>query len=146
MVNFFDFIDALQYPWLQKALVSAILIGIISAIIGVLVILRGIIFLGEAIAHSAFAGAALAILLGLADPLLLILIFGVSTALGVGYINEKKIMQDEVVIGVTFTFFMALAIFFIGLMDRYSSSVQAILFGRILLITQRNFILLLSSL
>ena len=143
MATIFDFINALQYTWMQRALVSAILIGLISAVIGVFIILRGIIFLGEAIAHSAFAGAALAILLGIDDPLFMILIFGLFTAIGVNFINEKKIMRDEVVIGVAFTFFMALAIFFIGLMERYTSNVQAILFGRILLITQRNFILLI---
>lgn len=143
MTTIFDFINALQYPWMQRALIAAILIGIISAVIGVFIILRGVIFLGEAIAHSAFAGAALAILLGFADPLYLILVFGLSTSVGVNYINEKKIMKDEVVIGVAFTFFMALAIFFIGLMDRYSTTVQAILFGRILLITRQNYFLLI---
>jgi len=101
------------------------------------------IFLGEAIAHSAFAGAALGILLGYTDPIIFILVFGVVTAVGVNYINEKKLMNDDVIIGITFTAFMALAILFIGMMDSYSSNVQSILFGRILLITKRNYSLLI---
>ena len=64
MASVDDFIQSLQYEWMQRAVISAILIGIICSIIGVFIILRGMIFLGEAIAHSAFAGAALAILLG----------------------------------------------------------------------------------
>ncbi|MCE7734251.1 MAG: metal ABC transporter permease [Candidatus Heimdallarchaeota archaeon] len=143
MASVDDFIESLQYDWMQRAVISAVLIGIICSIIGVFIILRGMIFLGEAIAHSAFAGAALAILLGYTDPILFILIFGIVTAVGVNYINEKKLMNDDVIIGISFTAFMALAILFIGMMDTYSSNVQSILFGRILLITQRNYTLLI---
>lgn len=143
MASVDDFIESLQYDWMQRAVISAVLIGVICSIIGVFIILRGMIFLGEAIAHSAFAGAALAILLGYTDPIMFILIFGVATAVGVNYINEKKLMNDDVIIGISFTAFMALAILFIGMMDTYSSNVQSILFGRILLITQRNYTLLI---
>jgi ABC-type Mn2+/Zn2+ transport system permease subunit len=143
MASIDDFVHALQYDWMQRAVVSAILIGIICSIIGVFIILRGMIFLGEAIAHSAFAGAALAILLGYNDPIMFILVFGLVTAIGVNYINEKNLMNDDVIIGISFTSFMALAILFIGMMDTYSSNVQSILFGRILLITQRNYLLLI---
>lgn len=142
MTGILDFINALQYTWLQRAMISAILIGIVCSIIGVFIILRGMIFLGEALAHSAFAGAALAILLGYNDPIFMIIAFGLITALGVNYVNEKEIMKDEIIIGISFTFFMALAVLFIGLMKSYTSSVQSILFGRILLITTRNFVLL----
>ena len=100
------------------------------------------VFLGEAIAHSAFAGAALGILLGI-DPLITIIIFGITSAVGVGYVNEKKVMKDEVIIGIVFTSFMALAILFIGLMPFYSTDVTSILFGDILLISWENFIMLL---
>ncbi|MFW9906284.1 MAG: metal ABC transporter permease, partial [Candidatus Thorarchaeota archaeon] len=67
------FWEYLKYPFMQKALLAAVLIGIICALIGTFVLLRGMVFLGEAIAHSAFAGAALAILLGF-DPLLVIML------------------------------------------------------------------------
>lgn len=138
-----EFIQNLQKEWLQKPVIAAILIGVICSIIGVFIILRGMIFLGEAIAHSAFAGAALAILLGYNDPIMFILVFGIVTAVGVNYINEKNLMNDDVIIGISFTSFMALAILFIGMMDSYSSNVQSILFGSILFITDRNFFLLI---
>ena len=138
-----EFIQSLQYEWMQRVVISAVLIGIISSIIGVFIILRGMIFLGEAIAHSAFAGAALAILLGYNDPIMFILVFGIVTAVGVNYINEKNLMNDDVIIGISFTSFMALAILFIGMMKTYSSNIQSILFGRILLITRRNYELLM---
>ena len=78
----FAFFDNLQYEFMQKALIAAIFIGIICALIGTFVLLRGLVFLGEAIAHSAFAGAALAILLGM-DPLLVIMAFSVISSISI---------------------------------------------------------------
>ena len=135
------FFASLEQTWLQRALIAAILIGILCSLVGVFVILRGYVFMGEAIAHSAFAGAALALVIG-ANPLLVILLFGIISALSIGAVNEKKIMRDEVIIGVFFSFTMALAIFFIGLLPSYSTNVESILFGRVLLITKLNFDLL----
>jgi len=141
MATIADFFIALGTPLMLKAFFTAIIIGILGGAIGVFVLLKGMVFLGEAIAHSAFAGAALGILLGV-DPLITIVIFGLIAAIGVGYVNEKKVMKDEVIIGIVFTSFMALAILFIGLMPFYSTDVTSILFGDILLTSWENFIVL----
>ncbi|MCG3217956.1 MAG: metal ABC transporter permease [Candidatus Heimdallarchaeota archaeon] len=142
MATIYDFFDAMSLPWMQRAMVTAIIIGIVCSLIGVFVLLRGLVFLGEAIAHSAFAGAALGLLLGI-NPIWTIMLFGTGTALGIGYVNEKKVMNDEIIIGVIFSFFMALAILFISLMKRYSTDINSILFGNILIISVENFLLLI---
>ncbi|RMG31070.1 MAG: metal ABC transporter permease [Methanobacteriota archaeon] len=143
MATLNDFFDVLQYGWMQRTVLAAILIGLICSLIGVFIILRGMVFIGEAIAHSAFAGAALALLLGFSDPLLVVLAFGIITALGIGKSNELEKTNDEIIVAIFFSSFMGLGIFFIGLLPSFSSNVQAILFGRILLITQRNVNLLI---
>ncbi|MHA1864879.1 MAG: metal ABC transporter permease [Candidatus Heimdallarchaeaceae archaeon] len=146
MGSFLDFFYALaNYSWMQRAFYTALIVGIVGGIIGVFILLKGMVFLGQAIAHTAFAGAALAILLGI-EPLYIIIVFGVIAALGVGYVNEKKIMKEDIIIGVIFTFFMALAIIFITLNKKYSTDVNAILFGNILLVSKLNFIVLLITL
>ena len=114
MVSILDFFSALGEGFMVKALATALIIGVLGGIIGVFVLLKGMVFLGEAISHSAFAGAALGILLGI-EPIITIIGFGLLASLGVGYVNEKKVMKDEVIIGIVFTSFMALAILFIGL-------------------------------
>lgn len=141
MGTFLGFFRALTESWLQKALVSAIIIGIVCSLIGVFILLRGMIFLGQAIAHSAFAGAALAILIGV-DPIITIMAFSVASAVGVGYVNQKRLMKNEVIIGIIFSFFMALAVLFIGLLKEYSTNIQSILFGQILLVSTEDLILL----
>ncbi|MBY9000531.1 MAG: metal ABC transporter permease [Candidatus Heimdallarchaeota archaeon] len=142
MASILDFLYALGTPLMIKAMITSLIIGILGGVIGVFVLLKGMVFLGEAIAHSAFAGAALGILLGI-DPLITVIIFGITASVGVGYVNEKKVMKDEVIIGIVFTSFMALAILFIGMMPFYSTDVTSILFGDILLISWENFILLI---
>jgi ABC-type Mn2+/Zn2+ transport system permease subunit/ABC-type Mn2+/Zn2+ transport system ATPase subunit len=127
---------------MQRALLASLGIGIICSLIGVFVLLRGMVFLGEAIAHSAFAGAAFGLLFGI-DPLLGILLFSIVAAMSIGYVNEKRMMRDEVIIGITFSFFMALAVLFIGFLPTYSTDINSILFGNILLVSLPNLLLLL---
>ena len=141
-IDFFAFWRYLEYPFLQRALISAVFIGIICALIGCFVLLKVMVFLGQAIAHSAFAGAALATLIGV-DPLIVIIIFSALSAVGIGYVNEKKVMKEEIIIGIVFSFFPALAILFISLYDFYSTDVNSILFGNILIISSRTFSLLI---
>ena len=136
-----EFFLAFEHTYMRNAFFSAVIIGIVCSIIGVFVLLRGMVFLGQAIAHSAFAGAALAILIGF-DPILSIMGFSVLSALGIGFVNQKQIMKDEVIIGIVFSFFMALAVLFIGLHGNYSSDINSILFGNILLVNYTDFILL----
>lgn len=132
------FFKALATPLIQRSLFAAIIVGTICAIVGVFVVLRGLIFLGEAITHSAFAGAAFGILF-LIEPIWTIILFSIVGAITVGYVNEKKVMNDEIIIGVMFTFMMALAVLFIGLLNFYSVQIYTILFGNLLYIPIQDF-------
>lgn len=143
MTAILDFFNNLQYSYLQRALLSTIVVGIVCGIIGVFIILKGMSFLGAGIAHSCFAGGALAILLGI-DPFFTIFAFGEVTALIIGYINKRdKSSQNDTAVGIMFSLSMALAILFVGLNKEYNTNIQALLFGNALLITTENFIRLL---
>lgn len=125
-----------------RSIAAAILIGIVGAIIGCYIILNKMIFLGEAVSHSAFAGAALGILLGI-NPLFLIFTFSEISAVSVGYVNQKKIMNEDIVIGIIFSGMMGLGIIILSFMDEFSSSVSSILFGAILIISSTQLIIML---
>ncbi|MHA1775993.1 MAG: metal ABC transporter permease [Promethearchaeota archaeon] len=143
MTTILDFFDNLQYAYLQRALFSTIIVGIVCGLIGVFIILKGMSFLGAGIAHSCFAGGALAILLGI-DPFFTIFAFGEATALIIGYINKRdKSSQNDTAVGIMFSLSMALAILFVGLNKEYNTNIQSLLFGNALLITNENFIRLL---
>jgi ABC-type Mn2+/Zn2+ transport system permease subunit len=130
------FFESLQYPYLQRALISTIIVGVVCGIIGVFIVMKGLSFLGAGIAHSCFAGGALAILIGI-DPFFTILAFGEGSALLIGYVNEKEsVSNKDTAVGIMFSFTMALAILFIGLMDQYSANVQSLLFGNALTVSE----------
>ncbi|MBD3230352.1 MAG: hypothetical protein GF329_19390 [Candidatus Lokiarchaeota archaeon] len=138
---FEEFLSLFTYQFVWKALIAGILIGIMGAIIGVFILLRGLVFFGEAVAHSAFAGAGLALLLQI-NPLGLTILFSIGSAVGIQYINDKKIMRDEIILGIFFTATMALAIIFVNLATGYfaMTEITSIIFGNLLIIRTENFI------
>ena len=140
--NYSIFTDSLNNPLIQRSIIASVIVGTICAIVGVFVLLRGLIFLGEAVTHSAFAGVTFGLLFAI-EPVYTTILFAIFGVLLVGYVNEKQVMNDEIIIGVTFTFMMALAVFFIGLLNFYSTDVNSILFGTLLFIPIEEFYLMI---
>jgi len=124
-------LDFLAYGFMQRAFLAAILTSLLCSVIGVYIILRGLSFMGAGMAHAAFAGATLGILVG-ADPFMMGIGFAVLTALGIGYAGEKAKLNLDVTIGVLFSLMLALGIVFIHLMPVYNSEAYALLFGDVL--------------
>jgi zinc transport system permease protein len=125
-----DFFTNLSQPYMARSVVTAIILAITCAVIGIFIILRKMVFLVDGIAHSAFAGGALAVLLGI-QPLFTIAVFSFVSATSMGYINEKGKLSNETAIGIVFSFTMALGIIFIGMLHTYTTGVSALLFGSI---------------
>src|SRR5256885_14392054 len=103
----------------------------------------GLPFTAAGTAHAAFAGVALAYLLG-GPPMPFAIAFGLGTAWITGLLEEQGRMKLDVSVGIFYTATMALAILFIGLMKTYNAEVYGYLFGSILSVTQEE--LLVSSL
>nr|MDO8110597.1 metal ABC transporter permease [Candidatus Sigynarchaeota archaeon] len=135
---FIDFFTSLSQPYMLRSVIVAIVLSITCAIIGIFIILRKMVFLVDGIAHSAFAGGALAVLLGI-QPLLTITIFSLASATTMGIINEKGKLSNETSIGIVFSFTMALGIIFIGMIHSYTTGVSALLFGSITTIDYLEF-------
>lgn len=142
IIEFFDLL--INKAYMQRILIAAVVIGIVGGIIGTFIILYKIIFLGEAIAHSAFAGVALALVLGV-SPLYMILLFTEVSAVSVGYVNQKKIMNEDIILAIVFSGMMALGIIFVNLLTEVSASVSSILFGAIFYINQEQVIILIIA-
>ena len=140
--NYAIFTESLINPLIQRSIIASVIVGTICAIVGVFVLLRGLVFLGEAVTHSAFAGVTFGLLFAI-EPIYTTILFAILGVLLVGYVNEKQVMNDEIIIGVTFTLMMALAVFFIGLLNFYSTDVNSILFGTLLFIPIEEFYLMI---
>lgn len=132
--NLSTIFEMFSYGFMQRAFLASLLIGLACSVIGVFVVLKGLSFIGAGTSHAAFAGVALAFLIG-APPLLMAVLFGLSTVWITGFLQEKGKLKPDVSIGIFYTLTMALAILFIGLMKVYNAEVYGYLFGSILSVT-----------
>lgn len=127
----------LEYPFMQRALAAGLLMGVLCPLLGVFVVIRRMSFFGDAIAHSAFTGIALGLLLGV-DPSLGAVGFAIVIALGMGYLQARSKIPSDTIIGVFFAGAAALGILLIGLLQGYRTDLFAYLFGDILTIGWRD--------
>jgi ABC-type Mn2+/Zn2+ transport system permease subunit len=129
--------DILSFTFMQRALAASLLIGTVSAVIGVYVVLRGLAFIGAGIAHASFGGVALGFLLGI-NPILAAVVFCLVTAWGIAWTSRRAEVREDTAIGIFFAATMALGILFIGLMRDYNVDLFGYLFGSVLAVTQED--------
>lgn len=132
----FEFISL---PFMQRALIAGILVGFLASYYGVFVVQRGLGFLGSGLAHAAFGGVALGILLD-KEPLLIAVPFTVLVAIGITYVKNKTNLAGDTTIGIFFSVSMALGIIFIFMKRQYTSDAFNYLFGSILAVSLTDVI------
>ncbi|OIN66047.1 manganese ABC transporter permease [Exiguobacterium sp. KRL4] len=126
-----DFIQAItEYDFLQKALVTSVMVGIICGVIGCFIILRGMSLMGDAISHAVLPGVAISYLLGI-NFFIGAVATGLLTALGIGFVSQNSRIKNDTAIGILFTSAFALGIILISFL-RSSSDLYHILFGNVL--------------
>lgn len=123
--------ELLSYGFMQNALVAGVLGSLVSAYYGVFIVQRSMAFLGNGLAHAAFGGVALALLLG-QQPLYIAIPFTIAVAVLITWISEHSPLALDTVIGVLFAVSMALGIVFISQLPTYASDAFTYLFGSIL--------------
>ena len=121
----------LSYAFIQRAIIAAVLVGIVCSVLGTYVVLRGMAFLGDALAHTILPGVVIAFLIGW--PLAVgALIMGVLTALGIGALSNRGQLKEDTAIGVIFAGFFALGIALLSLSGNYTVDLAHFLFGNLL--------------
>lgn len=137
MNSIIDFFVALgKYDFLQSALITAVMVGIMSEIIGSFIILRGMSLMGDAISHAVLPGVAVAYMLGI-NILIGASVFGILAALLIGFVASKSKIKTDTSIGVVFSAFYALGFILISMAES-SSNLHHILFGNILAVSDAD--------
>jgi zinc transport system permease protein len=131
--------DILSVSFMQRALIAGVLVGFLSSYYGVFIVQRGLGFLGSGLAHAAFGGVALGVLLN-QEPLWIAVPFTVLVALGITFVKDKTNLGGDTTIGIFFAVSMALGIIFIFLKRQYTSDAFTYLFGSILSVTMTDII------
>ena len=130
-------IEALQYSFMQKALLAGLAVGFLASYYGVFVVQRGLSFLGNGLAHAAFGGVALGILLG-TQPFWVAVPFTVAVALAITFVRDRSRLGSDTVIGIFFAVSMALGIIFLSLKQGWSVDAHKYLFGNILAVSTED--------
>lgn len=128
------FLDPMAYGFMQRGLVAAILVGIVCAVMGAFVVLRGLAFIGDAVSHAAFPGLVIAYMAGL-PPYLGGAVAAVGTALAIGAVARRGILRFDTAVGVLFAGMFAFGILLFSTIDDYVADLFGYLLGNVLGIT-----------
>ena len=121
----------LDNEFMQRALLAGILVSISCAIVGTYVVLRGLAFVGDALAHGVLPGVAGAVIIG--APVMLGAAAGaVAMIVGVGFITAKSRLSNDSAIGLLFIGLLALGVVLVSSSDELTGDLDAILFGEFL--------------
>jgi manganese/iron transport system permease protein len=121
----------LRYPFMIRGLLASTMVGTLCAVVGTYVVLRGMAFFGDALAHAILPGVAIAYLLG-ANLFWGALVMGLVTAVGIGYVSRRGQVKEDTAIGVIFAASFALGVALLSTVQSYSVDLTHILFGNVL--------------
>jgi manganese/iron transport system permease protein len=137
-------IEPLQYSFMVRGLLAAMMVGVVCGVLGTYVVLRGMAFFGDALAHAILPGVAVGYLVGggAQGPLFWgALIAGIGTALGIGAVSKSGQIKEDTAIGVIFAGMFALGVALISSARNFSVDLTHFLFGNVLGITAGDLVL-----
>lgn len=136
LVNWFA--EPLGYPFMQQALLMALVVAAVCALLSCYLVLKGWSLMGDAISHAVLPGIVLAFVLGL--PLALgAFASGIFCALSVGYLKENSRIKEDTVMGIVFSGMFALGVVLFTKVET-NQHLTHILFGNLLGIKQQELI------
>jgi manganese/iron transport system permease protein len=127
-------LDPLQYDFMWRALVAVVVMGAVTGTIGTWVVLRGLSFMGDAMAHAIFPGIVIAFLLG-QSILLGALAFGILTSVAITLLATNRRVTEDTAIGVLFAGTFALGVVLISTSRNFTRDLASFLFGNVLGVT-----------
>lgn len=123
--------EPFELAFMQRALLGGLLAVVTTSVIGTWVVLRGMSFIGDALAHGVLPGIALAFVWGV-DLRLGALVSAVVVVAGVSVVNRRSNLPEDTGIGLLFVGMLALGVIIISREGAYAGELSALLFGDIL--------------
>jgi len=143
-MNPIDFIGDLTNPdlrFLPKALAVAVMSSLVCGVVGCYVVLRGMAFIGDAVAHAVFPGLAIAFVMS-GNLIVGGTIAGIVTAVLIAVFSQGRRLKEDSVIGIFFVAAFALGVVIISRAPGYAGSLQQFLFGSIAGVPDRDLVVI----
>jgi manganese/iron transport system permease protein len=134
-------LEPLAYGFMQRGLAASVMVGVLCAVVGCYVVLRGMAFLGDALAHAILPGVALAYLLK-GNLMVGALIAAVVVGLGIGLLSRQGKIREDTAIGILFAAALALGVAMISTVQTYAVDLTHILFGNILGVSPSDLLII----
>jgi ABC-type Mn2+/Zn2+ transport system permease subunit len=128
------FLDPFDPEFMQRALLAGLLAVVASSVVGTWVVLRGLGFLGDALAHGVIPGMALAVLWGFNVTVGALLTAAVMVG-GISFVNRRSRLGEDTGVGLLFVGMLALGVIIISKSRSFATDVQSLLFGDVLGVT-----------
>lgn len=128
-------VEPFQFAFMQRAFAVSAMVGVVCAVLGTFVVLRGMAFLGDALAHAILPGVAIGYVLhgGARGPLFWwALGAALMTSTGIGIVSRGARIREDTAIGIIFAGMFALGIAIVSTSRSYATDVTHILFGNVL--------------
>jgi manganese/iron transport system permease protein len=133
--------EPFQYVFMQRALLAVAMVSAVSAVIGAFVVLKGLAFIGDALAHASFAGVAVAFVLG-GSIYLGAVVAAIATAMAIGYVGRRARISLDTAIGIIFVGAFALGIVIISRQSNYTVDLFSFVFGNVLGVGWRDLLVI----
>jgi ABC-type Mn2+/Zn2+ transport system permease subunit len=124
---------------MQRGFLAALLVGILCSVVGSYIVLRGMAFLGDALAHAILPGVAIAYLLG-GNLILGAFVAAIVVAIGIGFFSNEGTIKEDTAIGILFSAAFALGVALISSIRTYAVDLSHILFGNVLGVSEKDLI------
>lgn len=135
--------DPLTYGFMQRGILASVMVGVLCAVVGCYVVLRGMAYLGDAMSHAILPGVAIAYILK-GDILLGALAAAIVVALGIGFFTKRGTIKEDTAIGVLFAATLSLGVALISTIKTYALDLTHILFGNVLGVSDGDLLLIAS--
>jgi zinc transport system permease protein len=134
--------ELFEYPFMQRALLAAVLVSVACGVVGSYVVIKRIVSLSGAISHAAFGGVGLGYFLGV-NPILAAIPFSIVSAMAIGGVKQIANISEDTAIGILWSVGMALGVIFINLTPGYAPDLFSYLFGSILTVSNTDIYIML---
>ncbi|OFX25995.1 MAG: hypothetical protein A2041_08470 [Bacteroidetes bacterium GWA2_31_9b] len=136
-------LEILQYSFITNSLLAAFFASITCGIVGTYIVTRRMVFLSGGITHASFGGIGMGYFFGL-NPIFSAAVFAILSALGVEFLSKRTEIREDSVIGILWSFGMAIGIIFIFITPGYVPNLMTYLFGSILTVSGLDVWLMLA--
>ena len=135
------FREPFGFAFMQRALLATLMVSVVSACVGTFVVLKGLAFIGDALAHASFAGVATAFVLG-GNIYLGALIAALITALAIAFVGSRARVSFDTAIGILFVGAFALGILIVSRQANYTVDLFSFVFGNVLGVGRDDLLLI----